>query len=396
VRDLRRRRDTASLRDIHDTRIGVPVSTFAELSILPTLVEGLAAQKLRTPTEIQRAAIPDLLAGRSLVGVSETGSGKTLAFALPMLHKLKTLELEGSSVTNPGEPRGLVLLPARELGDQVSRVFKSLTHTTRLRVRTALGGTRKQIARQSVSAPFEILVATPGRVGQLLDSGELRLNDVRFVVFDETDQMLDPGFLPAAERILGACTRNVQLVLFSATLPQKLERVVAALFPKPPKVVRTRGSQQVVPTLRTDTRQVINGRRFDALREVLSEGGATSTMLFVNTREQCDALAEWLDIEGILAVTYRGQMDRRARRENLQRFRSGEVSRLVATDLGGRGLDISSVDRVINVHLPHDLDNYLHRVGRTARAGRVGLVVNLATQRDEPLMAKLRKRGEKR
>jgi superfamily II DNA/RNA helicase len=342
--------------------------------------------------DIQQRTLPALLEGRCLVGVSETGSGKTLAYVLPMLHQLKALEVGGSAVSAVGSPRGLVMVPGRELGEQVSRVFKSLTHGTRLRVRTVLGGSPKQIARQSVSGRFEILVATPGRLVQLLDGHDLRLDDVRMLVFDEADQMLDAGFLPVARRLVGDCPRGVQLVMFSATLPQSLEEVVGSLFTRVPIRVRTAGSHHVVPTLRTDNRPVLNGRRFEVLLDVLAEDPSVGTLLFANTREQCEKVAEWLEGEGVAHAMYMGRMDRMERRANLARFRNGEVSVLLATDLGGRGLDIERVDRVINVHLPKDVDNYLHRVGRTARAGREGLVVNLVTQRDLPLLAKLRKR----
>lgn len=372
------------------------MTSFSELPLLPTLQTSLVRLGLERPTEIQARTLSPLLAGRSLVGVAETGSGKTLAFALPLLHRLKSLELGGSAVSEPGRPRAVVLVPARELGEQVSKVLKSLTHDTRLRVRTALGGSRKQVARQDVSGLFEVLVATPGRLEQLLDTQGLRLDDVRTLVLDEADQMLDPGFLPVASRIVGLCPKKVQLALFAATLPTGLHAVVKALFPSPPLRISTKGSQRLVPTLTTDNRSVVRGRRFDVLREVLEEDASVATILFVNTREQCDAVAAWLDDEGVPFATYRGQMDRKERRANLARFRAGDVHVLVSTDLGGRGLDIERVGRVVNVHLPRQLDNYLHRAGRTARAGRPGVVVNLVTERDRPLLTKLQKREAKR
>jgi ATP-dependent RNA helicase RhlE len=171
--------------------------------------------------------------------------------------------------------------------------------------------------------------------------------------------------------------------------------LVKDLFSSPPLRVRTRGSQQVVSTLQVDNRRVHSGRRFDTLRELLRESPEVGTLLFSNTRKQCEETAEWLDSEGIAYVSYMGQMDRQERRANLSAFRQGTVSVLLTTDLGGRGLDIERVDRVINVHLPREVNNYLHRVGRTARAGRTGLVINLVTQRDHPLLAKLRKRADR-
>jgi len=365
------------------------LSSFSEQPLLPSLLASLAEQKLTQPTEIQERTLPSLLDGRSLIGVSETGSGKTLAYVLPMLHQIKSLELDGSAVSTPGCPRGLVLVPNRELGEQVSKVFKSLTHGTRVRVRTVLGGSAKKMARRNVSGNFEILVATPGRLLQLLDSREVQLSDVRTLVFDEADQMIDPGFLPVANRVIGDCPKGIQLVMFSATLPDSVKVVMDKLFTRVPIQVQTAGSHHVVPTLTIDNRAVINGRRFELLRLVLAEDPKIGTLLFANTREQCDKIADWLDGEGIAYVNYRGQMDRIERRANLARFRKGEVSLLVATDLGGRGLDIWRAQRVINVHLPREIDNYLHRVGRTARAGRAGLVVNLVTERDQPLLDKL-------
>lgn len=326
------------------------------------------------------------------MAVAETGSGKTLTYVLPMLHRLKTIDTPEQAVSEPSRPRGLVLVPGRELGEQVGKVFKTFTHTTRLRVRMVLGGSAKQIARQNVSGKLEILVATPGRLTQLMETREVKLDDVRMVVFDEADQLLDPGFLPVAQRIVDACPHRAQLVMVSATLPQSLQAAVQDLFGDKPLRIRTKGSEQLVPTLSTEDRTVTRGRRFDVLREVLREAPGVGTLLFANTRRQVGTIAEWLDDEGVPFVIYTGEMDRGVRRRNLASFRAGEVDVLLTTDLGGRGLDIARVERVVNVHLPADLDNYLHRAGRTARAGRPGLMINFITQRDHPLLAKIRKR----
>ena len=393
------RRDSAVGSDppsprVQDTRGHLqrvyPMSNFSEFSLLPSLIASLARQELTLPTEVQTGTIPALLDDRPLVAVSETGSGKTLAYVLPMLHKLKTLELDGSAVSAAGRPRGLVVVPGRELGDQVSRVFKGLTHDTRLRVRTVLGGAHKQVAHRNVSGKFEVLVATPGRLVQLLDSGDLHLDDVRMLVFDEADQMLDHGFLPVARRVVSQCSPGTQLAMFSATFPRTLEAVVKELYAEMPLLLRTEGSQHTVPTLEVENRRVIDGRRFDVLRAVFDEDASTGSLLFANTRQQCDRIADWLESEGIPYAIYRGQMDPIERRAGLRRFRRGEVAVLLATDLGSRGLDIDLVQRVINVHLPQDVDNYLHRVGRTARAGRAGLVINLVTERDQLLIEKLK------
>lgn len=367
----------------------ITVDSFSDTPLLPTLVASLAEQHITVPTEIQARTLGPLLQGAGLVGVAETGSGKTLAYVLPMLHALKTLETQGDAVADAGRPRGLVVVPGRELGEQVGRVFKTLTHTTRLRVRMVLGLSARKVAQKAASGTFEILVATPGRLLQLLDSGEVDLSDTRVVVFDEADQMVDRGFLPVAKRITGDSRPGVQLLLFSATLPSSLEGIVDELFADPPLRVETSGSQRLVPTLTTDNREVVHGRRFDLLGPLLAEAPEVGTLLFANTRDQCERIADWLDDQGLGYVAYMGQMDRSMRRRNLARFRGGEVAVMLCTDLGARGLDIEHVGRVINVHLPRTVDNYLHRAGRTARAGRAGVVVNLVTPRDAALMAQL-------
>jgi len=369
------------------------LSAFSTLPLLPALLESLNTFGFTHQTDIQAQTIQALIDDKSLVGVSETGSGKTLAYVLPMLHKLKTLELNGSPVSKNGHPRGLVLVPGRELGVQVSKVFKSLTHTTRVRVRVALGGSKKKVSRRNVAGAFEVLVATPGRLKQLVASGEVSLDDVRTLVFDEADQMLDPSFLPVAKALLRACPKDVQLVLFSATLSEDMEGVVHGLFRTPPLLIRTRGSQRVVSTLRTVHKQISSHHRYETLVETIAPEPEISTMVFVNTRDQMEKLGKYLKGENIAFTSYRGQMEHQERKANLAQFRKGEVFLLLTTDLGGRGLDIERVERVINVHLPQTMDNYLHRVGRTARAGRSGVVVNLVTQRDRPLIDKLDKRA---
>ena len=280
--------------------------SFSEFSLLPSLQATLAELELVTPTDIQEQSIPELLKGQSLVAEAETGSGKTLAFALPMLHQLKELEWTGSHVVDGGRPRGIVLVPGRELGDQVGRVFKSLTHGTRVRVRLAVGGNSKQVASQNIAGLFEILVATPGRLQQLLETSKLSVKDVRIVVFDEADQLLDKGFLPFARKLVRSCRRDVQLAMFSATMKQSLQEVVAEVFREKPLHIKTHGSNRIVQTLRTDNRMVDDGRRVDVLRKVLREDPEVGTLLFANTRAQCGQVAEWLRKLAILVIVIPG------------------------------------------------------------------------------------------
>jgi superfamily II DNA/RNA helicase len=364
------------------------MNQFTSFNLLPTLQATLTEKGFLTPTEIQTRVLPAMLNGSSVVGVSETGSGKTLAYALPILHILKSLENEGNAITNHAQPRAAVIVPTRELGEQVSRVFKPFTHTTRLRVRTLLGGTTLEVAKRNISGPFEVLVATPGRLVQLMDRKLISLTDVRILIFDEADQMLDHGFLPDANRIAADCAAYRQLGLFSATVSSSVQELMTGLF-SGAEVIRSKGSHKVVPTLTTENRKVKDGERYPVMADILEEPVEGGTLIFTNTRVQCDKLATVLNENGHKCLIYRGEMDKIERRANLKAFREGKVDLLISTDLASRGLDVEHVGRVINYHLPQGMENYLHRVGRTARAGREGLVINLVTERDEPLVAKL-------
>ena len=364
------------------------MTAFPDFGLLSSILSTLKGLKLRKPTDIQSQALPLLMSGQSVVGIAETGSGKTLTYVLPILHALKTRELENDPVTAERAPRAVVLAPTRELGEQISRVFKSFTHDTRLRVRPALGGATLAQAKRNTADVFEVLLATPGRLMQLIERKMIDLSDVRLLVFDEADQMMDEGFLPATKVLAAACPRDVQLALFSATLSPSVQELINDVFPGV-EVVRTAGQGKVTTTLETKNLKVTDGERWPVLERVLANPAVGGTMLFTNTREQCDKLANDLNAAGHRCVVYRGEMDKTERRANLKAFRDGKVELLVSTDLAGRGLDVESVGRVINFHLPKQMQNYIHRAGRTARAGRPGVVINLVTERDVPLISQL-------
>jgi ATP-dependent RNA helicase RhlE len=364
------------------------MSTFSDFGLLPSLQKTLKDKKMTKPTEIQSMVIPMMIGGTSVVGISETGSGKTLAFALPLLQMLKTLESNGEPVEANSAPRAVIMVPTRDLGEQVSKVFKTLTHDTRLRVRPALGGMEFEQVRRNVSGPFEILLATPGRMVQLIEKDLIDLTDVRYLVFDEADQMLDQGFLPDSNFIVDTCPRQLQLALFSATVSPAVQELMNTLFANA-EIVRSAGSGKTVASLVTKNVNVVDGKRWPSLERILNQRTEGGTLVFTNTREQCDKLAAELAEKGFPCGIYRGEMDKNKRRQSLKEFREGKFDLLIATDLAGRGLDLEHVGRVINYHLPQQMENYLHRVGRTARAGRPGLVINLVTERDERLITKL-------
>lgn len=377
------------------TRKNTCMRSFDEFDLLLSLRETLAELGFTSPTEIQGEALPRLLNGQSMAGVAQTGSGKTIAYVLPILHLVKSLELAKDKIEDEARPRAVVVVPSRDLGEQVAKVFKQFTHHTRVRVRTLLGGTSSEVARRNVTGTFEVLVATPGRITQFLDRSLLSLSDVRFLVFDEADQMLGDGFLNEAQQINDACAEEHQLALFTATLSENVQELVHQLFDGA-KIIRAEDSTQPVQSLRTDNRKVPYGNRLALLEKLVKEKVEGGTILFVNTREQCDQLAAEMAKLGQSYALYRGEMEKVERRKNLRAFRDGQAGFLIATDLAARGLDVPHVNRVVNYHMPRELDNYLHRAGRTARAGRAGTVINFVTERDELLLEKLaaRDRGE--
>jgi superfamily II DNA/RNA helicase len=223
---------------------------------------------------------------------------------------------------------------------------------------------------------------------QLMQQKLLSLHDVRFLVLDEADQILDQGFLPAVKRILKGTPIERQLALFTATASDPIQILIGEMF-RDAEVIETRGRHRLVSSLITDNRKVPNGKRFPLLEEVLAEPVEGGTLIFANTREQCDKIAEEMIKNDYRCALYRGDMDKKERRKNLQELRDGTLEVLISTDLGARGLDVENVDRVINYHLPKEMKNYLHRAGRTARAGRKGTVINFVTERDENLIKRL-------
>jgi len=361
--------------------------TFEDFKLIPSLQETLLEQGFVTPTEIQNLTLQELLDGHSTVGLAETGTGKTLAYVLPVLHMLKTLENEGKSVTTESQPRAIVIVPSRELGEQVSKVFKIFTHATRLRIRSALGGTTFNMAKRNVAGCFEVLVATPKRTLQLFEHG-LSLKDVHQIVFDEADQMLDNSFLPTANRLVKACPPNPQMILFSATISDVVQELMHKLFSEV-TVFKSKGSHRLVSTLTTRNELIARGNRFPVICDVLKEKVKGGILIFTNTKTQCDELAAQLKENKFECAVFHGDMDRLERRANLKKFRDGQIDILISTDLGSRGLDFDNVNRVINYNLPQEMENYLHRAGRTARAGRSGLVINFVTGRDRKLIEKV-------
>lgn len=363
---------------------------FADLGLRPALLEALEEQGFSAPLPIQSKAIPPLLAGRDLVAIAETGSGKTYAYGLPMIQRLKILEEEQGRWTERGRPRGLVITPTRELADQVSRALKKLAHKDRLRIRCLTGGGERKSHRQELAAPLDILVATGGRLLRFVEQGLVKLEAVRFLVLDEADQLFEMGFVQELERVLSLIAAERQLACFSATLPRGVRHLVKERFAEA-EILQTGGAHKPVSSLSFHQVQLSSRQKFEELMGSLKRLNGRG-LVFVNSRARCKELAERLEKRAVVVCQLHADLERAERTRSLRRFREDDGLVMVCTELAARGLDIPEVNWIVNYDMPRAPALYLHRIGRTARAGRSGLVIDFVTDRDKELVEKLRRR----
>ncbi len=347
--------------DIDDS----PVPSFEELGVASDLVEVLAKIGITVPSEIQVMTIPDGLAGRDVSGKAQTGSGKTLAFGLPLVERTETAARR--------RPRSLVLVPTRELANQVADTLAPLAVARRLWLSTVYGGVSMFRQIQALHAGVDIVIATPGRMNDLLERGELSLADVRTVVIDEADQMSDMGFLPQVERIL-AHVSEAQVMLFSATLDGAIGSLVRKYQHEP---VRHEVMQDTVSVETLEHRFI--GVTADDKPEVAAQicAGARRALVFVRTTHGADRVAAQLERFGLRTAALHGRLAQGRRERTLAAFMNGETPVLIATNVAARGLHVDGLDIVIHYDLPEDAKTYVHRSGRTARAGEEGLAVTL-------------------
>jgi ATP-dependent RNA helicase RhlE len=339
--------------------------SFMDLGVSAPVAQALASRGMETPFPIQIMVMRDALAGRDVLARSRTGSGKTLAFALPIVEQL-----------DPDAPRpsALILVPTRELAAQVVEEFAGIASAKGLRVAAAYGGIRIREQGASV-AGAHVLVATPGRLEDLAERHQVRLQAVRILVLDEADRMLDMGFQPQVDRIVRRLPRERQTMFFSATLDGEVGRLAAAYTQRP---IRHEVEAPRVTVEEVDHRflPVTHGSKVDSLIELLkAEPGLA--LVFVRTKRGADRLVQRLKAKGVRASAMHGDLTQSARERALGRFESGAVSVLVATDVAARGLDVRNIAHVINYDPPEDDKGYVHRVGRTARAGRSGMGITL-------------------
>ncbi len=356
------------------------------LGLKPALNDAVAAAGLTRPTPIQEQAIPLALEGHDILGLAQTGTGKTLAFGLPVIDAL---------LSKPGKPepktaKVLVLAPTRELVNQIAENLRTLTLNTRVKVCTVVGG--QSIGKQIsvLSRGTDILVATPGRLIDLMDRGAVLLGSVRHLILDEADQMLDLGFIHALRRIAPALGTPRQTMLFSATMPKQMEELSRAYLNNPRKV-------QVSPPGKAADKVSQSVHFLDKpskpkkLREILSRDLDALTLVFSRTKHGAEKLMKGLVADGYNAASIHGNKSQGQRDRAIKAFREGTITVLVATDVAARGIDIPGVAYVINYDLPEVPDNYVHRIGRTARAGREGEAIAFCAPEEGQLLRQIQK-----
>ncbi|MEZ5340475.1 MAG: DEAD/DEAH box helicase [Acidimicrobiales bacterium] len=347
-------------------------STFAELGVVAPLAEALASRGLTTAFAIQEVTIADALAGHDVCGKAQTGSGKTLAFGLPTLQRLADRPR--------GVARGLILVPTRELATQVVEELGPLGNSLGLNTLAVYGGAdiEKQIA--AIKRGIEIIVATPGRLIDLLERGEVSVADVEIVVVDEADRMADMGFLPQVEWVLRRIDGDHQTLLFSATLDGVVDSLVKR-YQTDPKRHEVEHDEVTVDQMK---HRFIGVHEMDRMKVVAAiVNSSNRTIVFCNTKRFCDRVADDLDKLGVNAEAIHGDLRQRAREKALERFSEGKLQALIATDVAARGIHVDNVDMVIHLDLPDDHKTYLHRSGRTARAGDSGVATTLVKWNQE-------------
>ena len=358
--------------------------SFASSGLRPELLTALATLELHTPTAIQAQTIGPILEGRDLAVQAQTGSGKTLAFALPLLHRLQPVD----------GVQALVLCPTRELAHQVARTFEDAAQDLRPRVGVllAIGGVALERQHATLSRGVQVVVATPGRLLDLLERGSLQLRDLRVLVLDEADRLLDAGFGDELTRLAAIVPTQRQTLLFSATLPQRVMALSRHLLRSPERIVLDAPSLAAEGVHQRVIEVPAAARRM-ALQHLLDTRDWPQVMVFVATRRACGHVCKKLRVSGFSALMLHGGLEQRQRNYAMTHFRSGEARVLVTTDIAARGIDVPRLAAVVNFDLPRSTADYIHRIGRTARAGERGEAVSFVDHDTAAHMRLIEKRN---
>jgi len=362
---------------------------FTDLGLAPEILRAVHDAGYTEPTPIQAQAIPLVLSGQDVMGGAQTGTGKTAAFILPLLHKLAR---HASNSPSPARHpvRALILTPTRELAMQVEESAKTYSKYLGLRSVCIYGGVDMRAQIAELKEGREIVVATPGRLLDHVEQKTVSFNFVEFLVLDEADRMLDMGFIPDIKRILKLLPTTRQSLLFSATFSDEIKKLADAML-KAPQLIEVARRNQVSETITHRVHPVASDRKRYLLKQMLEDPSMTQVLVFVGTKFGTSRLATWLEREGINATAIHGDKSQQDRTKALEAFKSGAARVLVATDVAARGLDIDDLPHVINYELPRVAEDYVHRIGRTGRAGKKGEATSLVAPEEKPRLAEIEK-----
>ncbi len=363
------------------------MTEFSQLGLSPTTLQAVIDTGYTTATPIQAQAIPVALAGRDVLGIAQTGTGKTAAFTLPLIERLSKGRARARM------PRALVLAPTRELADQVAMSFEKYAKGTKLSWVLLIGGVSMGDQVAALNKGVDVLIATPGRLLDLFERGKMLLTGVELMVVDEADRMLDMGFIPDIERIFKLTPPKRQTLFFSATMPPEITRLTQAFLKDPTRIEASRPAM----TAETITQYLVRVPNSDpktkraALRALIGRADVRNGIVFCNRKSEVDVVAKSLKSHGFDAAPIHGDLDQSLRTKTLAAFRSGELKLLVASDVAARGLDIPDVSHVFNYDVSHHADDYVHRIGRTGRAGKLGQTFMIVTPGDDKSLDKVLK-----
>ncbi len=375
-RSLLARSQADRQRDAHDTlHESIRLNTFSEMDLFEPLNRALADLGYKQPTPIQAKTIPAAVDGRDILGCAQTGTGKTAAFALPILDYLGIEKLRA----RPRCPIALIMAPTRELAIQIGDSFKAYGGKTKFRQALVYGGVGQAQQVTALSRGAEVLIATPGRLLDLMEQKLVSLEDVEIFVLDEADRMLDMGFLPDLRKVIARLPRERQSMFFSATMPPKIRELSSTLLTNPVSVDVTPAKSISVEKIRQEVRVVDRGHKVGMLCDILNGSNVDRAIVFTRTKHGANALTRKLERAGLAPAAIHGNKSQAARQKALGAFRNRKINILVATDVAARGIDIEGVTHVINFDMPVEAESYVHRIGRTGRAGADGIAISFCT-----------------
>jgi len=357
------------------------LNSFTEFGLAEPILRALSEEGYVTPTPIQAQTIPLLLAKRDVIGIAQTGTGKTAAFALPILNHLAATRAR----PQPKSCRVLVLSPTRELSGQILDSFRAYGRHLRLQSALVIGGVSMGAQVRALLNGVDVLVATPGRLLDLVQSNALRLNGVEIFVLDEADRMLDMGFIHDIRKIIGKLPKQRQTLLFSATMPADIAELARQMLKDPAKVAVTPAATTVERVAQRVV-HVDRGGKSKMLSDILRQEPVERVLVFTRTKHGADKVVRGLNKDGIAAEAIHGNKSQNQRERVLKNFRDGRVRTLVATDIAARGIDVDGISHVINFDLPNIAESYVHRIGRTARAGAEGIAISLCSHDELPFL----------